>query len=90
VYRASYSRRLVLGVAPCSTAAAAGWPVREFRAADTARKDVPAARAPRLAGEYRNRILNALAMPFPIHVIDGPHKLPDGSVRRDSHVHTAE
>jgi len=90
VYRASYSRRLVLVVAPCSTAAAAGWPVREFRAADTARGNVPAVRAPRLVGQYRNRIFDALAMLFPIQVIDDPQKVPGGSVHRDVHVHTVE
>ena len=84
VCRASYSRGLVLVVAPRSTVAATGWPVREFRAADTAHRHVPAVPAPRIIGQHRNRILNVLAMPFPIRSIDHPQKVPGG---HDFHAH---
>jgi len=90
VYRASVSRGLVAVVAPRSTAAATCWPVREFRVADTGRKDVPIVRAPGIIGLSRIRILNVLAMLFPIHSIDDPLKAPGGPISRDVHVHAVE
>ena len=90
VYRASHSRGLVIVVASCLTVAATGWFVREFRAADTGGKDVPIVRAPHNIGRYRNRILNVLAMLFPIHALDDPRMLPGGPLGRDFHVQTVE
>jgi len=90
VYRASVSRGLVVVVAPCSTDAATGRPVREFRAADTGRKDVPIVRAPCIS-RFRIRIMNVLAMLFPIHSIDDPQtKLPGGPIGNDVRIHAVE
>jgi len=91
VYRASVSRGLVVVVAPCSTDAATNRLVREFRAADVGRKDVPTVRAPCIIGSSRIRILNVLAMLFPIHSIDDPQtKLPGGPIGSDFRIHAAE
>ena len=91
VYRANVPRGLVAVVAPRSTAAATCWPVREFRAADTGRKDIPIVRAPRFIGQYRIRILNVLAMLFPIHSIDDPQKQPPrGPIGSDVHIDAVE
>jgi hypothetical protein len=90
VYRASLSRRLVSAVAPCSTIAAMGGLVSEFRAADTGRKDVPVVRAPRIIRQYRILILNVLAMLSPFRSINDPQKLPGGPTGTDVHVHAVE
>jgi hypothetical protein len=85
VYRANVSRGLVFVVAPRSTVAATGGLVHEFRTAGTGGKDVPIVREPRNIGRYRNRILNVLAMLFPIHALDDPRMLSGGPVGRDFH-----
>jgi len=90
VHRASLSRRLVFGVPPCSTVAATDAPVREFRAADTGRKDVPTVRAPRIIGQFRIRTSNVLAMLFPIHSKNDPQKVPGGPIGSDVHIHAVE
>jgi hypothetical protein len=82
---------LVVVVAPCSTDAATGWRVRDFRAADTDRKDVPIVRAPCVIGRSPIRIMNVLAMLFPIPSIDDPQKkLPGGLIGGDFRIHAVE
>jgi len=90
VYRASLSRRLV--VAPRSTVVATGLLVRENRAADTGRKRkaVPVVRAPRIVGQHRFRILNVLAMLFPIRFLNDPQKMPVGPIGSDVHIRAVE
>ena len=64
--------------------------MREFRAADTDRKDVPTVRAQRIIGQYRIRILNVLAMLFPIHSMNDPQTMPDGPTGSDFHIDAVE
>ena len=90
MYRASLSGRLVFVVAPCSTVAATGGLLREFRAADTGRKDVPTVRAPRIIGQCRIRTSNVLAMLFPIRSMNDPQKVPGGPIGSDVHIHAVE
>jgi MFS family permease len=76
---------------------ATGWLVRENRAADTGRKRkavppeaVPPVRAPRIVGQHRFRILNVLAMLFPIRTLNDPHEVPEGPIGSDVHSHAVE
>jgi hypothetical protein len=70
--------------------AAMGGLVRELRAADTGRKDVPSVRAPRSIGQYRIRILNVLAMLSPFRSINDPRKVPNRPIGSDFHIHAVE
>ena len=91
VYRAGVSRGLVVVVVPCSTDAAIGQFVREFRATGTGRKDAPIVRAPCIIGRSRIGILNVLTMLFLIHPIDDPQKkLPGGPIGSDVRIHAVE
>ena len=90
MYRARLSRRLVFGVAPCSTVAATGELMREFPAADTGHKDVPTVRAQRIIGQYRTRTSNVLAMLFPIRFMNDPQKAPDSLIGGDFRIHAVE
>jgi len=64
--------------------------MREFRAADTGRKDVPTVRAQRIIGQCRTRTLNVLAMLFPIRFTNDPQKVPDGLIGGDFRIHAVE
>lgn len=64
--------------------------MREFRAADTGRKDVPSVRAPRIIGQYRTPILNVLAMLSRFRAIDDPQKVSNRPIGSDFHIHTVE
>jgi hypothetical protein len=69
---------------------ATGGVMREFRAADTGRKDVPTVRAPRIIGQFRIRTSNVLAMLLPIHSMTDPRKVPGGPIGSNVHVHAVE